>query len=338
MIQVECEVDKSVPPDKELILFDRNAFQSIPKDVLTEISKRYNIFCPIHFVIECLSPNNGDNKALVLFEKEKKSLREKLESIENPIIFTGSTNVIYKYGIYANTEYTDILASWQIARNCIINYPVTMKRISSDDLVLKCKTKIWDIKNEFRELTESILPSKGRLSPNRYRLQVQKQDQLRNISRSLLEIKRELRKNPSTDITQELTNVATHALRDIEAESKSEIVEGFKTHFGLIDENMSSLRYQIKNYKTLTSDNYPRLSYPIYIYFLIRYMLYGIMQGAKHIDDSFFPDFQYFHYLNFCDRFIADETSTRHIVKAIPFSEISNIRIMTSKELIKELA
>lgn len=72
MIKVDYEVDQSVPPDKELIMFDRNAFQSLHKDVISEISKRYNVLCPIHFVIECISPNNSDNKDLVVFEKEKR--------------------------------------------------------------------------------------------------------------------------------------------------------------------------------------------------------------------------------------------------------------------------
>ena len=107
MIKVEHEVDKSVPPDKELILFDRNAFQCLPKDVLLEINKKYNILCPLHFVIECIAPNNSDNKDSVLFEREKKSLREKLELIENPIVLTGSTYITDRIRIPYNTEYTE---------------------------------------------------------------------------------------------------------------------------------------------------------------------------------------------------------------------------------------
>ena len=117
MIEVEYEVDKSVPSDKELILFDRNAFQSLPKSVFPEVNKKYNIFCPIHFVIECISPNNKDKKDPVSFEKEKKSLLEKLELIENPIVITGKTPIthrIHKPSNIKDSEYTDILSSWQI--------------------------------------------------------------------------------------------------------------------------------------------------------------------------------------------------------------------------------
>ena len=72
MIKVKYEVDKSVPTDRELILFDRNAFQYLNKDVLSEISKKYNILCPLHFVVECIAPKNSDKKDLVIFEKEKR--------------------------------------------------------------------------------------------------------------------------------------------------------------------------------------------------------------------------------------------------------------------------
>ncbi len=341
MIKVKYEVDQNVPPDKELILFDRNAFQCLPKDVLPAINKKYNILCPIHFVVECISPNNSDNKDLVLFEKEKKALREKLESIENPIVFTGLTNVSYRLHIpteIENNEYTDHLFSWQIVRNIIRNSPVTMIRVSPQELVANCIPKIRDVKFENRESTKTIDENKGEFSPNRYRSLVQRRDELlHNMSRDRLEIKRELRSNPETHITQELSNVSGHVLREIKNESKDEILENFKVHFGLNDEDNKSLRNQIKHNKKLTIKNYPHLSYPIYIYFLIRYMCYGRHQNAEHLDDSYFLDFQYFRYLNFCDRFIADETSTPHIVKAIPYSQISNIPIMTSEELVKEL-
>ncbi len=72
MIKVKYEMDQNVPPDKELILFDRNAFQSLPESVFLDINTKYNIHTPIHFVVECLSPNNSDNKDIVLFDKEKR--------------------------------------------------------------------------------------------------------------------------------------------------------------------------------------------------------------------------------------------------------------------------
>lgn len=340
MIKVKYEVDKSVPPDRDLILFDRNAFQCLPEELLRKINKKYNILCPIHFVVECIAPNNSDKKDMALFEKEKKALREKLDLIENPIVFTGSTNVqkriIPPHNIKDN-EYIDILASWQIARNCIINLPVTMKSISPDELVSKCNTNTWYLKHERRLSIEFSNEIKGTLTPKQQREQIQKQEQSQGRLRTPYEIKQELRKNPSTNITQELSNAAGHALRDIKNESKNEVIINVKDHFGLNNRHIEKLRSQIRSNKKLTIENYPRLSYPIYIYFLIRYMVNGIQQNAEHLDDSYFLDFQYFRYLNFCDRFIADETSTPHIVKAIPYSQISNIPIRTSEELVKEL-
>lgn len=340
MIKVDYEVDKSVPPERELIMLDRNAFQSLHKDVISEISKLYNILCPIHFVMECISPNNSDNKNLVIFEKEKKALLRKLELIENPIVITGKTFVTHRIHIPPNIkdpEYTDILTSWQIARNCFLNYPVTIKRISPRELVSRCKPKIWDFKSENRESTKTIDDDKGDFSPNQYISHVYQENELYYVSRPMSEIKRELKSDPATNITTELSNVCGHVLREITDEPKDEIIEKFKVYFGLKDKDIKSLCKIIRNNKKLTIENYPCISYPIYIYFLIRYMCYGRHQNADHLDDSFFFDFQYLHYLNFCDRFIADETSTPHIVKAIPYREISNKPIMTSKVLVKEL-
>lgn len=340
MIKVEYEVDKSVPSAKELILFDRNAFQCLSKDVLLKVSKIYNILCPNIFVIECISPNNSDNKDLVVFEKEKNALREKLASIENPIVFTGLTNV--SYGVHIptnikNNEYTDILFYWQIARNIIRNSQVTMKRVSPQELISKCKHKIMDVKSEIRESTKTIDENKGEFSPKKYISQVHRENEIYYVSHPMSEIKRELNSDPSTHITQGLSNVCGHVLREITNEPKDEFIVNIKDHFGLDNEDINSLRYQIKNKQKITIENYQRLSYPIYSYFLIRYMLYGRHQNTEHLDDSFFSDFQYLHYLNFCDRFIADETSTPHIVKAIPYSTIKDIPILTSEELTKEL-
>ena len=62
MIHVKYEKEKNYPHNRELILFDRNAFQKIHRDVLLEVNKRYNILCPQVFVMECIAPNNTDKK------------------------------------------------------------------------------------------------------------------------------------------------------------------------------------------------------------------------------------------------------------------------------------
>ena len=339
MIRVEVKKEDNYPCDKELILFDRSAFQALSKGVIQKINRKYNILCPRIFVIECIAPDNTDKKPEVQFEKDKKLLLEKLELIENPIVLTGSTNVTDRIYIPPNTEFSDILDAWRIARNCIINSPIIMKRISPQVLVENCRAKVAMWKNELRQVAKSIDWNKGGLSPKRYRSNVQRgYEHLHGKRRPLSEIRRELRSNPSTHITQELSNAAGHALRAIKNLSKGEIIEDFKVHFGLNDDgNTSSFHHQIRDNMELTIENYPRLSYPIYIYYLIRYMLFGRQQNADHLDASFYSDFQYLRYLNFCDKFIANETSTPHIVKAIPYSDIKNICIMTSEELRESL-
>ena len=338
MIRVEIKSEANYPRDKGLILFDRNAFQGLSKDVIHEINKKYNILCPRIFVIECISPENTDRKPENQFERDKRLLLEKVELIENPIVLTGSTNVTDRIYIPPNTEYADILDSWRIARNCIINSPVIMKRIPSQTLVSNCRAKVAMWKREMREATKTIDWGRGSLSPNRYRSHIQRRDEhLHGVTRSMSEIRTELRSDPSTHITQELSNAAGHALREIKEESKQEIIEKFKVHFGLNDEDTALLHDQIRDNRELTMENYPDLSYPIYVHYLIHYMLCGRQQNADHLDSSFYSDFQYLRYLNFCEKFIADETSTPYIVKAIPYSSIRNMCIMTSEKLKESL-
>ena len=340
MIHVEYERENNYPHDRELILFDRNAFQGLSKDVISEISKEYNILCPRIFVIECIAPDNSDKKPQAQFEKEKKSLLEKLELIENPIVLTGSTNVTDRIYIPPNAEYSDILDAWRIARNCIINSPVIMKRISPQVLVSNCKPKVAMWKYEMRQATKAIDWGRGSLSPNRYRSHVQRRyEHLHGEIRSMSEIRGELRSNPSTHITQELSNAAGHALREINEQSKEEIIEEFKVHFGLSDgEETRILHNKIRDSMELTIENYPHLSYPIYVYYLIRYMLYGRQQNVAHLDPSFYSDFQYLRYINFCGKFMANETSTPDIVRAIPYSGISDMCIVTSGKLKESLS
>ena len=336
MIHVENKKENNYPHDREIILFDRNAFQSLSKEVLCKVNEKYNILCPPIFVIECIASNNTDNKPEEEFERDKKSLLEKMELIENPIVLVGSTNVTYRIVIPPNVEfeYPEILEAWRIAKNCIINSPVTMKRVCPKVLVSRCEPRVVFSKYERQRVTEIADDPDLSLTPNRYRSHVQRRyEHLYGEIRPMSEIRRELRSNPLTHLTQELSNVAQHTLMEIEAESKHEIVEGFSVHFGLNDKETKKLHDQIQVNKNLTVANYPHLSYPIYIYYLIRYMLYGRQQKADHLDSSFYPDFQYFKYLNFCDKFVANERSTPYIVRALPYSNIRQTPIITAKEL-----
>ena len=342
MIHVEYEKEYNFPHDREIILFDRCAFQNTHRDVLAKINKKYNILCPRVFIMECISPNNSDNKPKDEFERDKISLLEKLELIENPIVIRGNTNVTNGVTnpiiIPPYAEYTDILDSWRIARNCIIDSPLLMKRVSPQVLVSNYTTKVDGWKHERREINKICDKAKGTLRPSVYREQLKKRlEILDNKTLSMSEVKRRLRSDPSTNLTQKLPNAANHALMDIQMESKEKIAEGFRVDFGLNLRDTKKLYKQINDAKNFTIENYPRLSYPIFIFYLTRFMLCAIQQNSEHLDASYFPDFQYLRYLNFCDRFIVGETSTPHIVKALPYSDIKNICIMTSKELRQSL-
>ena len=340
MIRVNYENRDNYPHDKEILLLDRSAFQSLSKENIHKVNEKYNVLCPPIFVIECIAPNNTDNKSEEDFQKNKKALLEKLELIENPIVLWGCTNVTYRLVIPSgvDAEYADILDAWRIAKNCIINSPVTMKRVCSKRLVSSCEPRVMFSKYERRKVLEIADNPELSLTPKRYISHIQRRDErLYGQIRPVSEIRRELRSNPSTHLTQELSNVAQHALAEIKVESKYEIVEGFRVHFGLNDKDTEKLHDQIRDDKDLTIENYPHLSYPIYIYYLIRYMLYGRQQKAAHLDSSFYPDFQYLKYLNFCDRFIANETSTPYIVRALPYSDIRQTPIITARELKEKL-
>ena len=130
MIDLKYRKADNYPHNRKTALFDRNAFQSLSKESLREVNKGYNTFCPNIFVIECIAPNNTDNKDATSFEKQKNALREKLLLIENPIVITGSTNVVRYIRDLSGGEYNDILNAWQIARNCIVDNPLIMKRVS----------------------------------------------------------------------------------------------------------------------------------------------------------------------------------------------------------------
>ena len=119
--------------------------------------------------------------------------------------------------------------------------------------------------------------------------------------------------------------------------SVNDVIVGFNRIFSLTDRESRRLRDQIQDGKILTIENYPDLAYPIYIYYLVFFMLYARQHDTQHLDQSYVRDFRYFHYLNFCDRFIGDETSTPNIVNSFPYGNIRKTHIMTSNELKDEL-
>lgn len=86
MIHVEYKKKNNFPHDREIILFDRDAFQSLGDEGLRKVNKIYNVLCPRVFVIECLAPNRASSE-------EKEQLLRRLELIENPIVLIGDTSV-----------------------------------------------------------------------------------------------------------------------------------------------------------------------------------------------------------------------------------------------------
>ena len=106
---------------EKLILFDRDAFQSLGDQGLLKVNEKYNVLCPQVFVMECIAPENTDKKSNEKLEKDKRSLRRRLGLIENPIVFTGDTNISPIIDVPRGVEYSGILSSEQIARNCIVS-------------------------------------------------------------------------------------------------------------------------------------------------------------------------------------------------------------------------
>ena len=57
MIHLNYEKKDNYPHHKKIILFDRDAFQSLGDAGLLKVNKKYNVLCPQVFVTECLAPN-----------------------------------------------------------------------------------------------------------------------------------------------------------------------------------------------------------------------------------------------------------------------------------------
>ena len=249
MIHVRYDKKDNYPHHKKIILFDRDAFQSLGDEALLKVNKKFNVLCPQVFVIECLAPNRAN-------EEQKRWLNRRLNLIENPIVLTGKTNVSPVIDIPPRSEYHSILVSEQIARNCIISNPITMERVDPEKLILHYKPRINAFKKEMKAYTETCETHRGTLSPNRYISNVQEVIQETQVRvPSIEELRQEMRENERTRITQELSYAAREAQYEMESRSVNQNIEGFNTFFFLTNGDTRKLRDQIQNGTKLTTEN-----------------------------------------------------------------------------------
>ena len=333
MIHVEYKKKNNFPHDREIILFDRDAFQSLGDQGLLKVNKIYNVLCPQVFVIECLAPNRASSA-------EKEQLLRRLKLIENPIVLTGDTYRSPVIDIPHGTHYPSILMSEEIAANCITATPIIMERVASEKLISHYEPRIDVFKNYIKEQTERCEAIKGTLVPKTLIAHVQElAEQNHNRIPSKQEVKKGLRRDERTDVKVDPKYVAKMTLRAIKEESIIDNVCWLARAgwLPLTDKETRILHSQIQDGKTLTIENYPSLAYPIYIYYLFRYIVHGSQYNTAHLDQSYVRDFRYLHYLNFCNIFVANEKSTPHIVNSLPYSNIKETRITTSYELKSEL-
>ena len=337
MIHVEYKKKDNYPHDRELILFDRSAFQKIHRDVLLEVNKRYNILCPQVFVMECIAPNNTDKKPEEELEKDKEALLGKLKLIENPIVLGGPIHISYIIGIPLDVYSPTLLTSEQIAGNCIADIPVTMKRIEPDKLISYYESRVSNFKSFVKSSTEGVDTAKGMLTPNKMISYVQQilqpMFEMLDMTVSTQEIRSVLRQDEQTYVRQTLSYCAKRTLREIENKTIEQHIEMFEAVLSLAGKYANVLRSETIENKQLTVENYPRMAYPIYIYYLFNFMIHARQINAEHLDRSYWRDFRYLHYLNFCDIFIANEKSTRHIVNSIPYDDIRETHVITAEEL-----
>ena len=338
MTHVDYKKKDNYPHDRELLLFDRNAFQQIHRDVLREINERYNILCPQVFVMESLAPENTAKKPVEEFEQTKKSLREKLEMIENPIVLTGDTNTSGLIKIPPCIEYFSILTSEEIARNCILLTPITIKRVAPEKLISHYIPRINAFKNHVKTLTEACELDNGSLTTNRLISRAQSFFQRTfNMELSRKDIKGTIRRNEQICVTQEPNYVAKQALQTVESTTVNPPIERLKAFLNLTDGDIETLLNQIQDRRRFAPENYPNLAYPIYVYYLTLYIIYARQHDTQHIDQSYVRDFRYLHYLNFCDIFVSNETSTPYIVDSIPYDNIRETPVITVEELKRRL-
>lgn len=331
MIHVEYRKQDNFPHDRKIILFDRDAFQSLGDEGLCKVNKKYNILCPRVFVIEGLTPNRAT-------EAEKKWLLNRLKLIENPLVFTGDTNISPIIDIPRGAEYSGILTSEQIARNCIVSKPITMKRVAPEKFISHYRSRIKGFKVEIKALNDACRIFEKTLTPGQIDSDVKKHFQeVHNRTLSKKEIRDIRRANEGTLLTQKLDCAARKALEDIEVKPLHQIIDEFKTFFFLKNRDPEKLRNLTRGGKGLTVENYPNLSYPIYLYYFIYFITGARQYNTEHLDQSYARDIRYLHHLNFCDLFITNEKSVPHIVDSIPYRNIKETRIMTSDELKNKL-
>ena len=327
MIHVEYNKKDNFPHDRKIILFDRDAFQSLGDEGLLKVNEIYHVLCPPVFVVECLAPNRAT-------DEEKEWLLDRLKLIENPLVFTGDTNVSPVIDIPRGVEYSGILSSEQIARNCIMSKPITMERVAPEELISHYRPRIEVFKKEMGAYTEACEVHKGSLSPGQLDSAVQRYFQeVHNVTLSREEIRNIRREHERTLITQELDYASREAQREIESKSVDENIEAFQAFFYLTGTDIGELRSQIQDEGRLTVENYPDLAYPIYVYYLAFFMICARQHNTQHLDQSYVRDFRYLHYLNFCDIFVANEKSTPHIVNSLPHSNIRETPVIKVKKL-----
>ena len=331
MIHVEYKKQDNFPHEKEIILFDRDAFQSLGDKGLRKVNKMYNVLCPRVFVIECLVPNHAT-------EEEKKGLLDRLKLIENPLVFTGDTNISPIIDIPRGVEYSGILSSEQIARNCIVSKPITMERVAPEKFISHYRSRIKGFKAEIKALNDACRIFEKTLTPGQIDADVKKYFQeVHNKTLSKKEIRDIRRANEGILLTQKLDCAARKALEDIQVKPLDKIIGEFRTFFFLKNRDPEKLRNLIQDESGLTVENYPHLAYPIYLYYLICFITGARQYNTEHFDQSYARDIRYLHHLNFCDLFITNEASTPHIVDSIPYPNIKETPIMTSEALKREL-
>ena len=325
-IQVKYEKQDNYPHDRELILFDRDAFQSLGSVGLRKVNEKYNILCPRVFVMECLAPNRAS-------EEQKRWLFERLQLIENPIVFTGDANTSPLIDIPLDIYYPTFLTSEQIAKNCITKTPITMESVTPEKLISHYRPRIDVFKDYVKKQTELCERWRGYLAVNQIITRAQGHDP----TWSREKIKKSMRRNEDTDVKQELSYLVKMILKSTEEEPISDNINRLARLLALIDREINILQSQIQDGKTLTVENYPDLAYPLYIFCLFRYIVHGRQFNTEHLDQSYVQDFRYLHYLNFCDMFITNEKSTRHIVNSIPYDDIRETPVITAEELGRRL-
>ncbi len=223
MIQVECEKRNNYPHNRELLLFDRCAFQAISNEELLKVNEKYNVLCPRIFVMECLVPNREP--------EQRKILCERLRLIENPIVIKGNTNISFNLKILPNpfydTQFHTILTSRVIARNCIVSNSITMERVTPEELLSHYEAQISDFKREIRMKTSALESNKAKLTINKLAEAHRFRQGPDNEIPSKKELKRLLEEDGLSYVTQELEYVAKEALQEIEKKPVDQIIEEF---------------------------------------------------------------------------------------------------------------